>query len=183
MKTTLQQLDRTWTLFLDRDGVINVRLMADYVKNVQEFEFIEGSLDALVKLHALFQRMVVVTNQQGIGKGIMTEADLREVHQYMLKAVEQEGGKIDQVYHCPELAASNALCRKPNIGMAEAAKKDFPEINFTKSIMVGDSLSDLEFGKRAKMLTVYISEEQNKPEMADFQFASLFEFYEEITKA
>jgi len=169
-----------WTLFLDRDGVINKRLMGDYVKNTEEFEFLPGVLDALKGFKPIFNRIVVVTNQQGIGKGIMSEEDLALVHDHMLEAIESIGARIDKVYHCPELAEKNAACRKPNIGMAEQAVDDFPEIDFTKSIMVGDSISDLEFGKNAGMKTVYIHDSSNTEELADEIFESLQAFYQSI---
>ncbi len=169
-------LPQEWTLFLDRDGVINTRLMGDYVKNVEEFEFLPGVLEAIAKMTSIFGRIVVVTNQQGIGKGLMTENDLAEVHSYMQNEVVKAGGKIDKVYYCPELESKKAACRKPNTGMAEEARKDFPEIDFKRSIMVGDSISDMEFGKRVGMLTVFISDEDDKPISADRNCKSLKEF-------
>lgn len=150
------KIDESWTLFLDRDGVINQKLDNDYVKNIQEFQFIDGAVEAIVEAGRLFSRIVVVTNQQGIGKGIMSHVDLKDVHDHMLEGIKQKGGKIDKIYYCPELAAKNAPCRKPNIGMAEEAKKDFPEIDFSKSLMIGDSDSDIEMGKRCGMKTVLI---------------------------
>lgn len=167
-------LSSEWTLFLDRDGVINKRLMGDYVKKVEEFEFIPGSLESIAAFSSIFSRIIVVTNQQGIGKGLMTHEDLALVHSKMLKLVEQEGGKIDQVYYCPELADQDPECRKPNTGMADQAKIDFPDIDFQKAIMVGDTPTDLEFGKRKGMYTVYINEQQD--ELADAVYPSLAEF-------
>ncbi len=149
-------VDQSWTLFLDRDGVINRKLENDYVKCIEEFDFIDGVKEAIVKARKLFGRIVVVTNQQGIGKGIMSHKDLEQVHDYMLASLEKAGAQIDKIYYCPELASKNAPCRKPNVGMAEAAKKDFPEIDFSKSIMIGDSDSDIEMGKRCGMKTVLI---------------------------
>lgn len=144
-------------LFLDRDGVINVRLIDDYVKRKEEFEFLEGNLEAFKIFNRLFDKIVVVTNQQGIGKGLMSENDLEQVHSYMKKEIEQCGGRIDAVFHCPSLAKENSIDRKPKVGMGLKARKLFKEIRFKDSIMVGDSLSDLVFGKRLKMHTVHIS--------------------------
>ena len=146
-----------FTLFLDRDGVINRRIPGSYVKDCSAFEFLEGSLEAVIGFRDLFTRIVVVTNQQGIGKGIMTTEDLNEVHDHMLKAINSAGGHIDKVYHCPKLASLNPRCRKPNPGMGEKAQADFPEIQFKESVMVGDSLSDMEFGIRLGMTTVFIT--------------------------
>src|SRR5688572_23731927 len=91
----------TKTLFLDRDGVINERIPGDYVKNWDEFIFLDGVLEALNILARKFNRIVVVTNQQGIAKGLMTEEDLNKVHQRMVLEIQESGGKIDKVYFCP----------------------------------------------------------------------------------
>ncbi len=167
-------VDKSWTLFLDRDGVINKKLDNDYVKNLEEFSFIDGVLEAISNFSNLFGRIVIVTNQQGIGKGIMTHDDLKLVHEFMNEELKKAGGRIDKIYYCPELAAVNAPCRKPNIGMAEEAKKDFPEIDFEKSIMIGDSVSDIEMGVKAGMYTIFISSGE-KTELADWKLANLSE--------
>ena len=150
-------IDSSWTLFLDRDGVINTHLKGSYVTNIEELEFIEGVLKSIPVLNSIFGRIVIVTNQQCIGKGIITEKQLDEIHTYMLTEINKQGGNINKVYFAPQLANESSEMRKPNTGMAEAAKKDFPEIEFSKSIIVGDSLSDMEFGDRKGMKTVYIN--------------------------
>ncbi len=169
-------IDSTWSLFLDRDGVINKKLDNDYVKNVDEFEFVEGAQVSIQKMTKLFGRLFLVTNQQGIGKGIMTHEDLKVVHDYMEEGLKPFDVKFDALYYCPDLAAENTLCRKPNIGMALQAKKDFPEVDFSKSIIVGDSITDIQMGKRAGMKTVFIHEDVANPEEADFVVKSLDEF-------
>jgi D-glycero-alpha-D-manno-heptose 1-phosphate guanylyltransferase len=155
-RQVLPILDKSWTLFLDRDGVINSHRPDDYVKNEAEFEWIDGSKEAIRDLSQLIGRVLVVTNQQGIGKGMMTEYDLDKIHWKMQRELEAIGGRIDRVYYCPHLAAIKPKCRKPDIGMAEEAQQDFPEINFSKSIMIGDSDSDIEFGCRLGMFTVRV---------------------------
>lgn len=169
----MQQIDTSWTLFLDRDGVINQKLENDYVKKIKEFKFIDGVEQAILQFNQLFQRTVVVTNQQGIGKKIMTHQDLKVVHDFMEDSLLKVGAKLDRVYFCPELAHKNAACRKPNIGMAIQAKEDFPEIEFSKSIIVGDSISDIEMGKNAGMKTVYINENLENPANADLVLKTL----------
>jgi len=150
------------TLFLDRDGVINTRLVDDYVKTWKEFEFIEGVLEAISIFSKEFDRIFIVTNQQGIGKGIMSEEDLDKIHSRMIEEIEAKGGRIDKIYFCKHLAKENHIDRKPRVGMGLRARKDFREIRFKRSIMVGDSISDMKFGKRLKMKTVYISSDINK---------------------
>lgn len=157
------EIDKTWTLFLDRDGVINKRLHGDYVKNVSEFEFLPGVLDALKIFSQVFGKIVVVTNQQGIGKGIYTAEQLHEVHTHMLQQVQAAGAHIDAVYFAPNLASENSRLRKPGIGMALQAKAQFPEIDFSRSLMIGDSVSDLEFGRAAGMLTMFVYHDERLP--------------------
>ena len=178
------QTDSTWTLFLDRDGVINRKRENDYVKRWEEFEFLDGVLDSLKKLTTQFERLIIVTNQQGIGKGAFSENDLQKVHTRMLQEINSVGGRIDKIYFCSALAADNADCRKPNIGMALQAKNDFPEINFKKSIIVGDSISDMEFGNKLGMLKIFISKDKNlikkNIEVIDFNYSGLAEFAENV---
>lgn len=136
------------TLFLDRDGVINRQRPHDYVKSVEEFVFLDGVLEALTLLSPLFDHIVIVTNQRGVGKGVMREEALEEVHAFMIKCISEQGGRIDKIYTCTDVSNSS-INRKPNIGMAIQAKQDFPDIDFSNSLMAGDSFSDMEFAQRA----------------------------------
>lgn len=169
-------IDKTWTLFLDRDGVINKKLEDDYVKHSSEFEFIDGVLNALRMLDSIFGNIVVVTNQQCIGKRIIYPEDLELIHQNMLYEISYLKGRIDKIYYSPYLASENHPTRKPEIGMALQAQKDFPGIDFNKSIIVGDSMSDMEFGRNAGMKTVYINNEPKEDPRIDFNFKSLIYF-------
>ena len=177
--------DSKWTLFLDRDGVINKKIEGDYVKDWNQFVFCDGVLIALKKLAEVFFRIIIVTNQRGIGKKIMTVEQLNEIHQKMLDQIFLIGGKIDKIYYCPNKLDS-ATCRKPNIGMGLNAKLDFPEIDFSKSIMVGDSISDMEFGKKLRMKSVFISSENRSALNSernlefDLRFNSLLDFAQNL---
>ncbi|MDR1951765.1 MAG: HAD family hydrolase [Bacteroidales bacterium] len=168
------------TLFLDRDGVINHRLINDYVKSVNEFVFEEGALEAIAKLSKCFERIVVVTNQQGVGKKMMSEKTLHDIHEHMKNEVEKAGGRIDAVYFCPDVSGTKSICRKPNIGMGLLAKKQFSEIRFKQSVMVGDTISDMKFGKKLGMKTVLISTDKplvsNHSKLIDQNFNSLYEY-------
>lgn len=150
------EVDQDWTLFLDRDGVINVRKMGGYIEKTEEVEFLPGVLEAIAGFSKIFQHIIVVTNQQGISKGIMTESNLSDIHRYMASEIESAGGKIDAYYHAPGLKATDTTRRKPFPGMALEAKENFPKIDFRKSIMVGDTDSDIQFGKNLGMKTVRI---------------------------
>jgi histidinol-phosphate phosphatase family protein len=175
-------IDTTWSLFLDRDGVINKRLEDDYVKKWKEFEFLSGVLEALHIFSGIFGKIFVVTNQQGIGKGFMTEADLDKIHDEMITEIKNNGGRINKIYHSPYREEEHSVFRKPNIGLARKAKIDFPKIEFEKSIMAGDSKTDMQFGRNSGMITVLISSDNNLkieyPEMIDFSFPNLISFAE-----
>ncbi|HNR09242.1 MAG TPA: HAD family hydrolase [Saprospiraceae bacterium] len=170
-------------LFLDRDGVINRRLPGDYVKTWKEFDFLPGTLRALGLLRPYFDRILVVTNQQGIGKGKMTEADLANIHRNMKKVIRKSGGHIDRVYHCPDLESRQANCRKPNPDMGKWAKADFPEIDFDRSVMVGDTDMDLLFGKNLGMTTILIAASPaGSKDLAEHSFRDLMDFYLNFVK-
>lgn len=168
------KIDNSWTLFLDRDGVINRRIIGGYVLTIEEFETRPKVLESISFFNKIFGRTVVVTNQQCIGKKLLTESKLKNIHSYFQNQLNKKGGHIDRFYFAPNLREENHPLRKPGIGMALKAKEDFPEIEFKKSIIVGDSPSDMEFGKNAGMTTVFIGKE--KDELADFVFNSLYAF-------
>lgn len=168
-------IDNDWTLFLDRDGVINVRIIDGYVTKIEEFEFLPGVIEAFKIFKNKFNRIIVVTNQQGVGKGLMTEDDVKKVHDFMINEVENHDGKIDKVYFCPQLKSVPDNYRKPSPKMAYMAKEDFPEIDLSKSIMIGDMNSDVEFGKNAGMMTIFIGDNELKL-IPDGRFNSLYDF-------
>jgi D-glycero-D-manno-heptose 1,7-bisphosphate phosphatase len=175
----LSEIDASWTLFLDRDGVINQEKDQGYILHPREFVFNEGVRKALPVLAGKFGRILIATNQRGIGKGLMNEKDLGEIHRFMLEEITLAGGRIDRIYYCGSLSDEHPL-RKPNPGMALEAKKDYPEIDLHRSVMVGNTMSDMEFGRNAGMHTVYLR--TTRPDQAlphpfiDLAFHSLYEF-------
>lgn len=178
------RIDKSWTLFLDRDGVINNRLPSDYVKNVSQFKFEEGSLEAIGALSNIFGKILVVSNQQGIGKGLMSTGDLELIHSYLIEQVSANGGRIDKIYVSPYLESSRHFSRKPSVGMGIQAKKDFRDISFKRSVMVGDSITDMIFGKRLGMKTVFIglpATIANKAFLTDYCYPSLLKFAQSLT--
>ena len=178
------KIDEGWTLFLDRDGVINKRILGGYIRNWEQFEFIPGVPDALKILSSRFRRIIIVSNQQGIGKGLMSEKELDDVHKKMTSEIKRNNGRIDGIYHSPSLENEHSLNRKPNVGMALKARKDFPMVNFKRSIMVGDSVSDMVFGKRLKMVNVFLSEDtqqiRRNHRYIDLVYPDLLSFAEAI---
>mgnify|MGYP000976662786 CR=1 FL=1 len=171
------KIDKNWTLFLDRDGVINERLPGDYVKSIEQFKFTEGCLEALAMFARFFHPIIIVTNQQGVGKGLMSLEELENIHNYLISEVSKAGGRIDKIYVSPYLQSERHFTRKPSVGMGIAARKQFKDINFRKSIMAGDSYSDMLFGKRLGMKTVFIGNTEDARKMgtlADYCYPDLF---------
>lgn len=173
-------IDKSWTLFLDRDGVINKRIFGGYVSQISEFEFIPGVLKAIAQLSEFFQRTFVVTNQQGIAKGVMTERNVLEILAYMEDQIYLAGGKIDKCYFASNMEGAENDIRKPNPAMALRAKVEFPEVQFDKCIMVGDTDSDIEFGRNLGMKTVRIKTVEPIGLEADLTVDNLIEFANSI---
>lgn len=177
------QVDTSWTLFLDRDGVINEEKGNSYVLHRGEFVFYENVHFALKILADVFGIIVMVTNQKGVGKGLMTLEDLEDIHTYMQQNIVAAGGRIDKVFYCTDLD-NNSFNRKPNHGMALQAKTAYPQIDFSKTIMVGNKLSDMQFGRNAGMFTVYIA--STDPEapfphpLIDARFETLYDFAQQF---
>ena len=168
-------------LFLDRDGVINKRLIDDYVSTVEEFEFLPGVLETISVLNRLFSRIFIVTNQQGIAKGLMSEADLLRIHSNMLQQIEANGGKIDAVFYCPHMRTEGCDCRKPKTGMYEQALSSFPDIKNNVLYMVGDTSSDMQFAKNIEAVAVMIKDVSAIDEVNyKFVFSSLKNFAKDI---
>lgn len=169
----LKNIDNTWTLFLDRDGVINHEKHLDYIHTWDEFVFYDGVKQALKLLSPKFKTIVVVTNQKGIGKGLTLLKDLETIHRNMLAEIEMTGGRIDKVYFCSDLEETSP-CRKPNPGMAYQAQKDFPSIDFNKSVMVGNTLSDMEFGRNIGAFTVFLPTTRPEVEHTDNRIDAVY---------
>lgn len=176
MRNFIKNIDNSWSLFLDRDGVINRRIIGGYVSSWEEFEFLPEVKSALSIFSNVFKYIFIITNQQGIGKGIMSESSLVEIHSKMISEIEMAGGRITKIYHCPDLAQKQNNCRKPSPFMAQKAKADFPKIDFTKSIMIGDSESDILFGKNSDMYVVLHETSEDVSVSANMNINNLMEF-------
>lgn len=167
-----QKIDNNWTLFLDRDGVLNHQKERSYIFTWDEFVFYDGVLQAMQFFATRFKYIFIVTNQRGVGKGLMTEDDLNTIHHHMQKTIEQAGGRIDGIYYCSELESIN---RKPNPGMAMQAQHEFPDLDFSKSIMVGNSMSDMEFGRNIGATTVFVTTTNPAVDRADKNIDAVYE--------
>ena len=155
------------TVFLDRDGVVNEKMPeGEYVKNWSDFRFLPGSLEAIRRLNQAGIRVVMVTNQRGISLGLFSVADLETIHAEFQSALRSAGARVDRIYVCPH-AEGECDCRKPSPGLFEQARQEFPEITVASSVMIGDSFSDIEFGRQLGMLTVLISGRGSHPRLSD----------------
>lgn len=156
-------------LFLDRDGVLNRRIEGDYVRCWQQWEWLQGAQEAVARLSQQYVHTFIVSNQQGIGKGLFTMADADDIHRHVQAEVEAAGGHIDAIYICPDLKENNSPNRKPAIGMALQACKEYPAVQLTDSVMIGDSVSDMQFGWQAGMRCIYLTNDEPVPaEVRDY---------------
>lgn len=144
------------TLLLDRDGVINTLRPGDYVKCWEEFEFRPGFLINCKEWAQRYKHIFVVTNQRGVGKGLMSQMALDVIHNQMIHLISQAGGRIDGIYVCYALDDSDAR-RKPNIGMWLEILQDYPDVNPNKTVFLGDSDSDMAFAKNAGIYGIKIN--------------------------
>jgi histidinol-phosphate phosphatase family protein len=131
----------------------------------------------------IFNHIFIVTNQRGVGKGLMPLAALELIHQNMSAAVAENGGRIDGVYFCTAVNNDDPD-RKPNPGMAYRAKEQFPSIAFHKSIMVGNTSSDMEFGRKIGAYTVYIHTREDKipaDYLVDARYQDLYSFAQALS--
>jgi D-glycero-D-manno-heptose 1,7-bisphosphate phosphatase len=173
------EINSDWTLFLDRDGVINHEKQNDYIHTWDEFKFYDGVLDAMKIFATKFNKIIIVTNQKGVGKGLTKEEDLKTIHHNMQASIEQHNGRIDAIYYCTDLD-DKSHNRKPQPGMGLQAIQHFPDIDLNKAIMVGNTLSDMHFGRNLGVHTVFLT--TTRPEVdvndssIDMHYNSLIDF-------
>jgi D-glycero-D-manno-heptose 1,7-bisphosphate phosphatase len=149
-------------VFLDRDGVIN-RNRQDYVRSIDQWEPLPGSIRAMAKLSVLGFPVVVITNQSAIGRGYCTENDVLQIHAMLRELVEDQGGTIDAIYFCPHRPDDGCDCRKPETGMIERARN---ELNLPPGgYIVGDAASDIKLGVRAGLRTVLVLTGRGRDQM------------------
>jgi D-glycero-D-manno-heptose 1,7-bisphosphate phosphatase len=171
------------TIFLDRDGVLNQKMPeGKWVTTPTEFHVLPGVPEAIARLNDAGLRVIVVSNQRGIALGLFSAANVEAIQFEFQAFLQNFSARIDAFYICPH-DRLECNCRKPLPGMFLQAQSEFPEITAARSAMIGDSLSDIEFGRRLGMLTVFIEGDlkSQKPgaadavKLADLQFPSLTE--------
>ncbi|QFI38973.1 D-glycero-beta-D-manno-heptose 1,7-bisphosphate 7-phosphatase [Moritella marina ATCC 15381] len=150
----------TPAIFLDRDGVINQD--KGYVSQIDDFEFIDGSIEAMLLLKQHGYLLIVITNQSGIARGYYSEEEFMTLTEWMDWSLADRGVDLDGIYFCPHHPEKgigeykqDCTCRKPNTGMLESAAKEL-EIDFANSYLVGDKLSDIEAGQKAQLKANYL---------------------------
>lgn len=178
----LKTIDKTWALFLDRDGVINEDKPGSYIFTPDEFVFMKGAPGFFKKLSASFRHVIVATNQRGVGRGLMTEETLGEIHQKLLDQVRAAGGNIDAIYYCTSIHNQHPE-RKPNPGMFVKARAKFTDIHPSRSIMVGNNISDMQFGRNAGLFTVFLRTTNKEIRLPHPDIDLIFDSLEDFTKA
>jgi len=176
------------TVFLDRDGVINDKMPeGSYVTSWAEFHLLPDVAESIARLNRAGLRVVVVSNQRGISLGLYTAADVLDLHSALQELLAKQGAHVDGFYFCPH-GKGQCNCRKPLPGLFEQAVAEFPDIAAATSVMIGDSKSDVEFGRRLGMTVIFVDGDpkRQKPgneaagDLADLRVPSLAEAVEAV---
>ena len=172
-------------VFLDRDGVINGKAPGDgYITRWQDFRILPGVAEAIRRLRDAGFLVIVITNQRCVAKGLLSESELQEIHQNMVRMLRRQKAAINAVYYCPHEVDENCGCRKPRPGMILQAARDH-QIDLHSSWMVGDDCRDVETGKAAGCKTILLAATHaahHSAPQADFVVPSLDEAVEYIVK-
>jgi D-glycero-D-manno-heptose 1,7-bisphosphate phosphatase len=142
-------------IFLDRDGVINENRDNDYVRRWDQFRFLPKAKEAIKTLTDAAWDIIIVSNQAGIGKGIMSVQAVEDINAHMIEEIEKCGGRIRAVYYCPHRPDEDCLCRKPKPGMLLRAARELG-IYLLDSYLIGDNITDIQAGARAGCRTVLV---------------------------
>jgi D-glycero-alpha-D-manno-heptose 1-phosphate guanylyltransferase len=156
---SFQKKTKFQTIFLDRDGVLNKKIDNGYVTKPSELEILPGVLSQLKKWNAEEKELYIVTNQRGVGRGIMSEENLHEVHFALQKELEANDIKIRDIKFCTAIEKTSSR-RKPNPGMLLELFKEYPHLNSETTLFIGDSISDLKAGKSAETSTWFLTNQK-----------------------
>ena len=158
-------------VFLDRDGILNRKPReGTYVTGWKQFHLLPGVERAIARLNHSGRKVIVVTNQRGVALGHMTLSDLDDIHQRLRNHLGQHGARLDAVYACPH-DVGQCRCRKPDVGLFERAFADFPAASVGNSVMIGDSLSDIEAATRLGIPSIFVGADPTNQE-PDFRRAA-----------
>jgi histidinol-phosphate phosphatase family protein len=151
-------------VFLDRDGVINAD-RPDYVKDWSEFRFLKGVLQTLRELTRAGIRVIVISNQSVVGRGLISREKLEALHARMVRAIQRKGGAVTAIYYCPHHPNDRCACRKPRIGLLKRADREL-NLDLKKGVFVGDSLRDIQAGRKAGCRTILVLTGQGEKTLA-----------------
>jgi D-glycero-D-manno-heptose 1,7-bisphosphate phosphatase len=177
----IPNLAKIRTVFLDRDGVINEKAPeGEYVRSAAELHLLPGVPASIARLNRAGLRTIVVSNQRGIAKGLYTADDVERIHAAVQEQLQEQSARLDAFFICPH-DKNECQCRKPLPGMFQQAVNAFPGVKADESVMIGDSLVDIEFGRRLGMQTILIDGDpgRHKPDLpeaiglADWRVSSL----------
>jgi D-glycero-D-manno-heptose 1,7-bisphosphate phosphatase len=176
------------TVFIDRDGVVNRKpIECAWVTQVLDLELLPGSAKAIAKLNAEDTRVIVVTNQRAISLGLMTEQQLVLLHESLKEKLAAHSARLDAIYYCPHgIDDAHCKCRKPATGLFERAFREFPSIDKRRSVVIGDSLCDIEAGRRLGIPTIFVLgdprlQKQDREHAAALADATVHSLYEAVT--
>jgi D-glycero-D-manno-heptose 1,7-bisphosphate phosphatase len=160
-------------IFLDRDGVLNRKMPEGaYVTGWAQFEWLPGAVEAIARMKRAGLTLILVTNQRGVALGRLTAEQLEHIHREMQIHLARHGAHLDAIYYCPH-DEDECHCRKPGIGLFEQAMKDFPQANADNSVVIGDSISDIQAGRRLGMRTIFIQGEPDRQKAGAKKAAAL----------
>jgi D-glycero-D-manno-heptose 1,7-bisphosphate phosphatase len=149
-------------VFLDRDGVLNRKMPEGvYVAEWAQFAWLPGAVEAVVRMKRAGLTVIVVSNQRGISLGRVTTMQVERVHEKMQDHLARKDARLDAIYYCPH-NYGECHCRKPDTGLFEQAFQRFPQANAGNSVVIGDSLSDIQAGRRLDMKTIFIQGEPDR---------------------
>jgi histidinol-phosphate phosphatase family protein len=155
-------------VFIDRDGTIIED--KDFIKSPDEIEFIPGSIEALRILKKMGYKIIVISNQSGIGRGILTEKMVKEVNDSFIRQLREKGTSIDALYYCPHHPEDGCNCRKPETGMIRRAVAEH-KLYLKEAVVIGDKLSDIEMGRRIGAKSILVLTGYGKKEREKLQDA------------
>jgi len=149
-------------VFLDRDGVINEN-REDYVKSLDELKLLPGAVEAIARLSGAGFRIVIVSNQQGVGRGLIQTETLELINRKILDELAAIGAAVAGIYYCPHLKEEDCECRKPKPGLLIRASKELG-VDLARSVLIGDSPRDVEAGRSVGSLTILTLSGKTRPE-------------------
>jgi len=150
-------------VFLDRDGVINEN-RSDYVRSWDEVVFLPGVFESLRKLAGTTYRVIVVSNQSAINRGLVTVETVEDIHRQMRQVVEEQDGRIDAFVYCPHRPDEGCDCRKPKAGMLLEAAQRF-SLELPRCYLIGDALSDVRAARAAGCLPILVQTGRGRESM------------------